>query len=411
MTQRLLTSAQQERYTELVIRFVKKCSPKQMMLEGLSVFHMNSGKSVLNIPEECGYNSFISLMEDIQESLGFNVLAQNLCIDAPHFEPSSILHPFLCHSSSPLISVVHLHWPEKLVRQVGISVFLSWLNHLKQEGSKIVLTLHNLKPHEKLVEESGLEKKIWDLADVLHVFSHNQAEHVRQICRYEKDVLVAPHPNYKTTISKEHLIKDKRMDIKRRLREKYGLNPEVVTFVLAGRIRAYKNIQFLIDGIKKFQYQKSQFLIAGNADDLESVNLLLNAASADLRIKLNLKFLSEEEYDEILFLGDFALLPYFSPWSSGFAVRASNLCLPLVGYMPEMFDYPQLFELDFGILAHTRSCSSFVEALSRASSIPIPEILEMGDRSFQRLTITAEDVILSSYQTIYEVVLKNAKKN
>ena len=156
-----------------------------------------SQHSILNVPDVCGYNDYLRIVVDIQRSLGFSVIQDGLCVDAPDAGPPRLSHPLLTQPSKLATAIIHLHWPEKLSRHIGATRLLRWLAAARGAGAVVVRSLHNLQPHETSVMDQRFELELGALTDAYHVFSRRQRCEImarRGLSTDGTPVVVAPHP-------------------------------------------------------------------------------------------------------------------------------------------------------------------------------------------------------------------------
>ena len=162
--------------------------------------------------------------------------------------------------------ILHIHWPERLykwcpLQNVGpidiYSVIQERLLWYKNNGTKIVHTIHNLKPHE---HENPFEEKIYRLvmtyADVL---VHHCAKSIDWVIAEYPDAsnkinIICPHGDY--------LIHYKNIN-QSDARQQLGISQEKTVILNFGRQRPYKNENFIGEVFTKLNLPAKHLLIAG----------------------------------------------------------------------------------------------------------------------------------------------------
>jgi hypothetical protein len=85
----------------------------------------------------------------------------------------------------PQMDIYHLHWPEWLGIGAAADV-LPFLRALRSRGIRILLTQHNLRPHQPTPQHEGLYEGVAALVDgVIHHTSTGQAL-AREVLPYRK---------------------------------------------------------------------------------------------------------------------------------------------------------------------------------------------------------------------------------
>ncbi len=364
----------------------------------------NMPTSVLNVPETCAFNSYVDLVSRAQRELGLEVLRPGLCDDAPDARPAAPDHPLLVDPQSLRHKVIHLHWPEKLALQIGVACFRVWIHAAKRAGATVVRTLHNLAPHERGANaDDDVEGFLRGMTDALHVFSRRQRAIVerRSARAGSPRIIVAPHPTYESELAAEELTPRLRLERKRALRREHGVPDDGPVLAMVGRIRGYKNLLLPLEALAKAPNERLSLLVAGCPDDAAAVDALQRRAKRDGRVHLRLELMSEQTYAELLFLADFALLPTFRPWSSGTAVHAANLRVPIVGYLPAMFDLSPAEEAAAGVFVNAETSEAFATAMMSACRLPGAAVAAMGDAAARLLGGGDRRTVAAGHAALY----------
>ena len=198
-------------------------------------------------------------------------------------------------------------------------------NKLKKYTKKMVLTVHNVLPHEKIgAREKELYEEFYNYCDQLIVHNNASKKCLIETFHVEKDkITVIPHGIYHTHQS---INQDK--ENKRNSTEKY--------FLLFGIIRRYKGIDILLEAIAQIPFEKREhlhFLIAGK-QYLKLDPTDYKQKIADLKIGENVRFVEghvpEEKIEQLFNKTDFVVFPYRNIYGSGALMLAYTYCKPVV---------------------------------------------------------------------------------
>lgn len=248
--------------------------------------------SVWQVPETCDWNDYVREADHALISAGWTVLHPRICHDTPTLTPAS-----RTTWNGPIPAIVHLHWPEKLAAALGAQRALALIGELREAGTRIVQTLHNLAPHEPRPGLARFRTTIDAMTDGAQYFS---AEHER-VAREHRPALPAlalhlPHPQYSTP------------------------RPSVPMACL-GRLRPYKRTAEFAAAVLAGE-DNLRLLVAGHPDDAETDRRLRTMAEADFRLDYRPGFLSTAEFRELLAAVEWVVLPYQRLHSSGVLVEA-----------------------------------------------------------------------------------------
>jgi len=216
----------------------------------MSAPRMRRGRSVL-LPHRLLGNIYVRELGRAYEQTGFEVLYGPENFTNTNFVPD----------------IVHLNWPEDLYRQVifgslrtDVESFADRLQFFKENGSKVIWTVHNDKPHDTLPSDDDLRayQLVIDCADAIHHHCERSRERLADLYSVDRDTrqFVAAHGHYfayKNEISST--------DARNRL----GIHPEAHVFLHFGALRSYKGIDIVLKAFRKARSGSDQLLIAGRA--------------------------------------------------------------------------------------------------------------------------------------------------
>lgn len=196
-------------------------------------------------------------------------------------------------------------------------VLFMWLIRIVSRKTKIVITCHDAtEPMLYGIRKifSINYKRVYLRADALLV--HNKE------C---KDALIK---NY--AVPKEKIfmhcfpLKGKKVDFE--IKEK----KERLTFALVGVLNPYKGVEFVVGSWKEdFRYNNTCQLILGGK--VSGVSDSVFGGLEDIEnVELHLQYLSEQEYDSLLYRTDYMLLPYKTCGNSGILFDCLTMgCIPV----------------------------------------------------------------------------------
>ncbi|MDZ7720274.1 MAG: hypothetical protein U5K72_15770 [Balneolaceae bacterium] len=230
-----------------------------------------------------------------------------------------------------LWDIIHLHWPEYLVKsqltdmtridllqEKHFKKVTDSIEQKKSQGAKIVLTVHNEKPHE---DKGGIfdsfYDQIYDLADgFIHLgtFSEKKLHEVYPKAK-EKSHFVIPHGDYNYFPS----------DMKRsECRQKLNIDEDQKLLLAFGAIRSKEELELGINAFNNSSVENSIFLVAGSLPhpyrselDHYITRKKLYTNVLNKRIKVHEKVVAPEEVQIYLKATDLLFLPRLDTLNSG----------------------------------------------------------------------------------------------
>lgn len=284
---------------------------------------------VIHIPEICQYNEFIERTINIQKKQKLDVLETGICIDADIGGTNNLLDVLKYKINKDDKLVVHFHWPEKLYKNISFEEFKRQINVLKDNNIKLVKTIHNLNPHEMVEEDRLKDEYLYSKLDGIILFSKSQLKSYIEVNNSGKSKVIIPHPNYNVEKNKKDL----------------NLKEEEFILCVPGRIRRYKQTDIILEVLAQIKNDNVKILIIGKPDDKQSIEKLEKCSNNNLKCKF--EFVSSKELENYLTNSDMVLLTHKKIWTSGIAVLAGNLGVPLVGTLPKIFEDYNYNELGY----------------------------------------------------------------
>jgi beta-1,4-mannosyltransferase len=212
--------------------------------------------------------------------------------------------------------VLHIHWPETLVRKrttfrsvVAAAILVVLLLRLRVAATPIVRTVHNVRPHEDLHGWQGwlMRRLLRGVVAEVHLTPSTVAASRAPL------TTVIPHGDYRAWFSK--FSKDR------------SVPGRVVYF---GLLRPYKGVDNLIRAFKEVDDASLTLHIAGRAADDSFLNGLQEQVARDDRVSLEARFLDDEELVRFVTQAELVVLPYRYLVNSGVAVLSLSLNRPVL---------------------------------------------------------------------------------
>jgi beta-1,4-mannosyltransferase len=282
--------------------------------------------------------------------------------------------PWLLRARSK-VGFLHFHWPESHYRyergpaplrpflsRMKLALFATRLATARLLGYRLVWTIHQVFPHESI--DRSLERRATRLLGrACHLLvAHDRwtaAHACSELGRRPKRIAVVPHGSYIGVYPEGRPRSE--------VRSKLGLPQDSFVFLCFGELRAYKEIELLLDGFSSLPDSDARLVVAGNPK-IPTVGSAVRAASAkDSRVLAMLDFVLEERLAELFRACDAAVLTRGDGGTSGSLVLALSMGLPVVAA-----DVPTVRELtrggEAGWLFRPHDVSSLLTALAHVAA-------------------------------------------
>jgi GT2 family glycosyltransferase/glycosyltransferase involved in cell wall biosynthesis len=285
--------------------------------------------------------------------------------------PGDLDDAFRRQRESDGVVVFHLHWTSPIVTHAPFHVarsrvetFLTKLTDFVRRGGVFVWTIHNIIPHESAhVElEIHLCQALARLAKVIHVHSVRALELAKPYYDIpEHKVLVASHGAYRGVYPDSIA----RQEARRQL----GIHASQTLFVSVGQVRAYKGHDDLLDAFDTHVRLRpnSSLIIAGKPLQIDC-NAIRERATAVPNVRVELRYLDDDELQVYLRAADFAVLPYRSILTSGSVYLALSFGVPVIAPIDGLIEDAIRDGTD-GLLYSTVDQGSLERALNDAAAM------------------------------------------
>ncbi|WP_116809840.1 glycosyltransferase family 4 protein [Steroidobacter cummioxidans] len=238
--------------------------------------------------------------------------------------------------------VLHIHWPDlhlrarssfrALLKHMRLALLFALLRLLK---TRIVWTVHNLKPHERHLPLGEILFPLWFPRACTHAIALTNNGLASALAMYpplhNKAAAVIPHGHYRDA----YLNAPPRQSCRNQL----GLEHRF-TFLFFGNIRPYKNVPLLIEAFRQLPRQDVQLVIAGQPGHMIRTDELQKLVADDRRIRLSLEFVPDDKVPLYVGAADVVVLPFEDILNSGSVFLALSfnraVLAPNLGALPEI---------------------------------------------------------------------------
>ena len=245
------------------------------------------------------------------------------------------------------IKIVHFNWFENILGKINLHIALdcfariSVLILLKLTGKTIIWTMHNKISHDSngAYFKSKLTAFIIKIADSIIIHSNESKNVILRINpKAGKKIVHINHPNYIDVYGP-------RLD---------NANPDSgkLELLFLGAVKAYKNIEFLIDLAKKFP-NEILLRVVGKPSSEQYKTSLINEVEGLRNVILELAFINDSEIPKYLANCDLLVCPYDtrSSLNSGSVILAfsygKSVICPEIGTILDLKNIDNVFHYNY----------------------------------------------------------------
>lgn len=198
--------------------------------------------------------------------------------------------------------IVHAQWWSFPL----IGAYLGYLWQVKRRGHTVVLTVHDVKPHERSPVNNALNRLVYLVADHFVVHSEENEDTLCSEYGVDRDrVTVIPHPTIQnvpergvgTAEARDHL----------------GVPADDDALLLFGGIREYKGVDILLRLLPEIIERREDvtLLIAGACwDDWEKYDRIIEEEGIREHVHARVEFVPDEEVEHYFAASDLVVFPY-----------------------------------------------------------------------------------------------------
>ena len=236
------------------------------------------------------------------------------------------------------VGFLHFHWPEGYWRHdrgreslraplsyVRLCLFGSRLLAARALRYRIVWTIHQVYPHER--GDRRLDRRgarlLARLSDHLVAHDAATADAARAELRLgSRPIEIVPHASYVGVYPPGRS--------RRSVRDELGLADDQLVFLCFGTLRAYKQLDLVLEAFRASSLPRAALVVAGEVSDPPEGEQVLAAAAADPRVRPLLGRVGDDRVAELHAASDVAVLPRSDGGTSGALVLALSLGLPVI---------------------------------------------------------------------------------
>lgn len=234
------------------------------------------------------------------------------------------------------IRIVHIHWLEHyfkssnpLVTACASFVFISQFIFIKMIGLKIMITLHNVVPHERVFPRVEHVIFAWalHLSDGIIVHNDYSKRFTEEVYKIKaRKISVIPHGNF-INYYPDNITSTE--EAKRTL----GILPDKFVLLFFGIIRPHKGIGLLTSSFEEAVKKNPQLflVIAGKCLNTRlRTELIRFQAHFPENCKIKLNHIPDNEVTTFMRAANVGMLPYHKVTTSGAAILFMSYGLPLI---------------------------------------------------------------------------------
>jgi glycosyltransferase involved in cell wall biosynthesis len=235
------------------------------------------------------------------------------------------------------IQVLHFHWPQvyyrcqrrpRRTRQalswLKLGAFAIRLAAARALGYRVVWTVHQVLPHERSgvrLDRAG-SRVLARFSNALIAHDDATAMVARELRDKTAKVHVIPHGSYIGVYPAGRT--------RAAVRTWLGIDRSAFVFQSFGHIRAYKDLELVVEALGECAALHAVLVVAGTPMDEAAERAILAAAERDRRIKPLLEFVPAERVAELFQASDAAIIGRGDGGTSGSLILAMSLGLPIV---------------------------------------------------------------------------------
>ena len=229
--------------------------------------------------------------------------------------------------------VAHFHWPSfqyatrkgKLALIKGFVRFFVLMVLLRLLGARIVWTAHNLMPHDpSLFGWMDVLARHIVIAFSYKIYVHSPSPSATLAARFpaaRKKIVTIPHGHF-INFYPDSVTRDS-------ARAHFDFNSSTFVYLFIGLCKPYKNLDGLVQAFRHMPGDTA-LLVAGKFQDQTYEAAVRDMSSADTRIRIDARFLPDDELQLFLRACDAVVIPYREILTSGSAVLAMSFGRPVV---------------------------------------------------------------------------------
>ena len=267
--------------------------------------------------------------------------------------------------------IVHIHWPEYLYDEYIVpfdksgDVIAERIHNYKEQGAKVVLTAHNIQPHDEKKKKNRrrIYETIMESCDI--IVHHGQASIDLIKKEYPqasgKRHIICPHGHY--------LIHYREVSNKE-ARDYLKLPQNAFIILNFGNFQPYKGLELLRKIFRKWNHKDKLLLVAGSYEYKENLLLKLFRKVKELfgrflgSERLNFKKIKTKDMSYYFAAADILLLSHESGLNSGVLAMAATYKKPVV--FPDIGNFSEQM---IGWIGESYRCSNVESAVTALDAL------------------------------------------
>lgn len=245
-----------------------------------------------------------------------------------------------------MADILHIHWPEYGLSRPPLECtsrvikLFSVLSLAKYYKVKVVWTVHNLAPHERLYPwlEPWFYRILLRFVDGVIYLSERSKQAAEEKPWFatirNKPFAIIPHGHFKDFYPN---IIDRN-----RARERLGIGLSERVLLFLGQLRPYKGLEELIESFSGLNDTNIILIIAGRPYDEKYLERIRRLSRDDQRVRFYPVFIEDDKIQVFMNASDLVILPYTDILNSGSALLALSFNRPVL--VPRLGSLPELAE-------------------------------------------------------------------
>ena len=290
-------------------------------------------------------------------------------------------------------AIAHIHWPhgtymDQYARYPFV-IFHLLLYRLLHNN--VIWTVHELEFYETryALLDRFMVRLLMAICRQLIVHSDYSAKLVRERYGFKRGIVTLRHPSFIDCYPN---------DIAPPVaRARLQLAATTTVYLFLGHIKPYKGVESLIETFKGIDARDTALLIVGKPFDAETAARIRSMAADDPRIRLDLKYVSEEDVQIYMQASDVVVFPFRKMHTSGSVLLAMSFGKAVV--VPAMAAIPEYVDDGCAVLFDPADTNGLKKSLIRVSSLDLPR---MGKAAFYRATQSGWKEFATQHATVYQ---------
>ena len=268
---------------------------------------------------------------------------------------------------------LHLHWlgniigdtESKTVANQRIDDFLIQIDTMKENGFKIIWTVHNILPHDAMLQDCQIRLRVELVkrCDIIHTMCNDTIELAEAFFTIpENKVVNIPHPTYENFYPNQYTELESRFQL--------GIDSNEFVFLFFGSIQAYKGLHDLVRAFKKVDSEtekKLKLIIAGKVYNQSNFKTIKNEIDASENILLMQNRIANEDVQHYFKAANICVCPYRITLNSGVAHLSHTFGTPVIG--PNVGGFKELLSDGGGFTFEQLDFEGLVSAMNKSLSI------------------------------------------